>query len=660
MRLKTKLILLFSLLTVCILVASAFSGYVFTKKHITSEIQAEMKANAHAEVNKFEGWLISKARMLEITAGTLQSITGDDREITLTMLTGYKAAGKELANMYFGSAAGKQLDGSGWNVPPDYDPRTRSWYKLAADNGKLMFSDPYFELASKQLAVSVVMPLKNSSGKLLGVLGEDISLNTLSESVKNINLQGTGFAFLFDSGGVLIAHPDPNLISKNVFEVDNLKSMTSVLKEAIGKQQGLSTYTDKGEDFFLVYEKVPSTGWTLAISAPQEIVSRPLANLAWLFVLITVVCMLTVMVITFIAAKRITKPVETLVGQVNEVAAGDLTKVVVVEGKDEIADMATSVNNMIASLRNLILQIHTCADQMAASSEELSASSQESAQVSNQVAGSVADIAAGTQQQRSAVEETSAAVEKMSVSIQTAINDAKQTVAISSQAAAKAQASGVSISKSVDQMALIEQTVNHSARVITNLGERSKEIGQIVDTISGIAGQTHLLALNAAIEAARAGEHGRGFAVVAEEVRKLAEQSREAAEKIAKLISEIQQDTSMAVAAIDDGTREVGLGAKAVNEAGQTFREISELVLQVSKHVTQIAAAMQTVDTGNQQIVSSVQAIDRLSGKAAVKAETVSAATQEQLAASEEFASSSQTLAALSQQLQAAVNHFHI
>ncbi|MBP2651690.1 MAG: mcpB 7 [Firmicutes bacterium] len=209
-------------------------------------------------------------------------------------------------------------------------------------------------------------------------------------------------------------------------------------------------------------------------------------------------------------------------------------------------------------------------------------------------------------------------------------------------------------------MGQIEQTVNTSAQVVTKLGQRSKEIGQIVDTISGIASQTNLLALNAAIEAARAGEQGRGFAVVAEEVRKLAEQSQDAAKKIAQLIGEIQVDTDKAVVAMDNGTREVKTGADVVNTAGAAFGEIASLVTAVSDQVREISAAMQQMATGSQQIVGSVKKIDDLGKKSAGEAQGVSAAAEEQLASMEEIASSSQSLAQLAQKLQAEINTFRI
>ena len=179
-----------------------------------------------------------------------------------------------------------------------------------------------------------------------------------------------------------------------------------------------------------------------------------------------------------------------------------------------------------------------------------------------------------------------------------------------------------------------------------------------MDTIAGIAGQTNLLALNAAIEAARAGEQGRGFAVVAEEVRKLAEQSQEAAKKIAALISEIQGDTNKAVIAMEEGTREVKLGAEVVDASGRAFLEITTLVTQVSGQIGEISAAIKQMAAGSRQIVGSVNQMDDLSKKTSGEAQTVAAATEEQSASMEEIASSSQVLAKLAMDLREAVNKF--
>ena len=168
------------------------------------------------------------------------------------------------------------------------------------------------------------------------------------------------------------------------------------------------------------------------------------------------------------------------------------------------------------------------------------------------------------------------------------------------------------------------------------------------------------MALNAAIEAARAGEQGRGFAVVAEEVRKLAEQSEAATKQISALIGGIQGDTEQAVAAMDNGTREVKLGAEVVNAAGQAFNEIVGLVTQVSDQVKEVSDTIEQMAVGSQQIVGSVNKIDKLSKEAAGQAQNVSAATEEQSASMEEIASSSQSLAQLAIDLRDAVGKFHV
>lgn len=360
-------------------------------------------------------------------------------------------------------------------------------------------------------------------------------------------------------------------------------------------------------------------------------------------------------------ANMITRPLQFMVGICEEFAAGDFRdKPRKMIRKDELGQLADALADMRSKLRIVLKHVSESAEQVAASSEELTASAEQSAQAVSQVAGAISDVASGADEQLKAVDETSAVVEQISGGIQQVAASANQAAANSVRAADMATEGDKSVERAVAQMGNIEQTVNHTAQVVAKLGERSKEIGQIVDTISGIAGQTNLLALNAAIEAARAGEQGRGFAVVAEEVRMLAEQSQNAAKHIADLIREIQGDTEKAVSAMSEGTREAKVGAEVVTAAGQSFKGIANLVTQVSEQVKETTAAMQQMASGSQQIVSSVKNIDSHSKRAAEQAETVSAATEEQSASMEEIAASSQSLAKLAQELQTVVSHFRV
>ena len=366
------------------------------------------------------------------------------------------------------------------------------------------------------------------------------------------------------------------------------------------------------------------------------------------------------MLIGFFAARSIARPIDEISLAAHKVAAGDLTEQVYSNRQDEIGDLAAAFNAMVLNLKKLIEKVTVNAEQVAASSEELTANSEQSTQATMQIATSITDVATGAAQQTETANSASAVVEQMSAGIQQIAANASHVAESSSKVTDKARDGDRKAEEAVSQMNKIENTVNSSAQVIAKLGERSKEIGQIVDTISEISGQTNLLALNAAIEAARAGEHGKGFAVVAEEVRKLAEQSQGAAQRIADLIGQIQGETEKAVIAMNEGTQEVKIGAKVIHDTGIAFKEIMGAVGQVTDEVKAISTAIQQMASGSQQIVVSVKKIDELSKKSAGETQGISAATEEQLASMEEISTSSQALAKLAGDLQASVMKFRV
>lgn len=376
---------------------------------------------------------------------------------------------------------------------------------------------------------------------------------------------------------------------------------------------------------------------------------------------VTLVISIGALLIGICFARIISRPLEALVISAKAISNGDLTvQQIPYNSQDEIRELIDAFENMAENLRIIIAKVADSSQQVAASSEELTASSEQSAQAANQVAIAITDIAQGTEKQLTSIDTVTTEVQQMSQGIQQIATNTDVVALTSTQTANAAKDGELAIEQAMKQMEIIEKTVTNSAEVVTKLGERSKEIGQIVSTISGIAGQTNLLALNAAIEAARAGEQGRGFAVVAEEVRKLAEQSQEAAKQIAQLISEIQAETDRAVIAMNQGTQEVGTGTGVVNSAGAAFGQITNLIRAMSGQIQEISAAIKQMAKGSQQIAGTCEEIEIASKEAAGYTQNVSAATEEQSASMEEIASSSQGLAKMAEELQDSINRFKI
>lgn len=361
-------------------------------------------------------------------------------------------------------------------------------------------------------------------------------------------------------------------------------------------------------------------------------------------------------------SRLIVTPLNTLLTEVHRLAAGDLRnrKVHEVYYNDEIGQLTQEFDNMGNHLHKLVKNISDASKQLASSSKDLNVGAEEAAKVTEQVTVAIEEVAQGAQSQSLVIDETVTSVHQMVTAI-THIADNSNTVSLAVSKTVDAAMAGSKSAESVTlQMNSIEETVESSAQAVKKLGDRSQEIGQIIDTISGIASQTNLLALNAAIEAARAGENGKGFAVVAEEVRKLAEQSKEAAAQIGAMISDVQSETDKAVTAMNKGSQEVKLGAQVVASAGENFKEITSLVNNVSSQSMEISAAIQQMSASSEQIETAVKNIDEVGKRAAGKTQTVAAATEEHSASIEEILAASQSLACTAKTLHDAVEFFKV
>ncbi|MBU8741066.1 methyl-accepting chemotaxis protein [Bacillus licheniformis] len=388
--------------------------------------------------------------------------------------------------------------------------------------------------------------------------------------------------------------------------------------------------------------------------------SKEAGSIITLLIIVIAASLVLSISIGLLMTRLITKPIKDIQALFAETEQGDFTVKGTYQSKDELGLLTASFNKMVAGVRSIIETVGETSHQVASSSQELSASADESTKASEYISTTIQELAVGSDQQVESVENSRTVIKGMTEFAGRISSSAEKAAATADQTAKMSLEGTKAIDKVSAQMQSINETVVSLSEAFKHLTERSNEIGNITEVITSIAEQTNLLALNAAIEAARAGEQGKGFAVVADEVRKLAEQSAQSAEQITRLITIIQNDTKQTMNSVISAKGEVKEGLVVVHEAGGAFQKIENSITEVVTQINDVTNLVKNLTAGTSEIETAISGVKEVAETAAGSTQTVSAATQEQLASMEEIAAASQILAQNAEELQHLIQKFKI
>lgn len=453
------------------------------------------------------------------------------------------------------------------------------WYQKPLKSGHENLTDPteYNFSGTKVSLVSVGVPIPGPTGGSIGVAGVDMDMENVGRIVGGIKPYGTGYGFLISSTGMIVAHPNADLVGKNmddVFYPESIRLIKNCIKTGkIGK----SSYDKDGETYEMIVApfSVGETGtnWVLAVSLPMSKVMAASNEVVVLSGIMSVVSILVILFIIFGLARTIVTPIRKGVDFSRQIASGHLDAVLEVNQNDEIGQLAADLTGMGHKLRSVVGDVHQSVERVTSGSHELSSTAE--------------TLSQGATEQAANVEEVSASMEQMAANIGQNADNAAETERIALRSADNAKQGGEAVTRTVEAM---------------------RDIADKISIIEDIARQTNLLALNAAIEAARAGEHGKGFAVVAAEVRKLAERSGMAAAEISEL-----SVSSVAVA----------------ESAGEMLTEMLPDIQRTAELIQDISAASSEQKQGASQVNNAVIQLDHVIQQIASAAEEMSATSSE-------------------------------
>ena len=420
-------------------------------------------------------------------------------------------------------------------------------------------------------------------------------------------------------------------------------------------------YTDEYGVHKSIFIPFDNTDIILGLDMDASFIKHLTSLVIWVSVAVLVIAILLSIVTAWFITRRTLKPIHETLEFVQTAANGDLTvEPFELKTNDEIAQLTTGVFKMVHDLRGLIGDVSLNSEQVAATSVELSANVQQSSATIEEITSSVQEVAMRTETQSEAVNHMNDTVTTISHDLTEISIFTKEVAQNANVATSTAYAGNETIQKAVAQLAITSDKIEHTAFIIQRLNDYSNEIGQIVNLISAITDQTNLLALNASIEAARAGEHGKGFAVVAEEVRKLADQSQNAASDIQARINGVKEESLQAVEAMTISTQNLHESSVMFKEAGASFQEIYTDVSSLSTKFDGTQQSIEQLTTALSEMSHTMQQVNDSIATSAANTQNVAAASEEQSASIEEITHSAMNLSDMADELKLSLSKFNV